>query len=473
MSSNRNKELVVNSGLFAISSFGSKLISFLLLPLYTAVLSTGGYGAVDLMNSTVSLLVPLLTLNIQDAVLRFGLDKNYSSEEILAVGLRMVAGGSGALFAVLTVIYATGLSPVDGMYLAFLMVMFVLTSLSNVITMHVKSQDHVRSLIVSGVGNTLVMSVSAIVLLVIVKAGVIGYMASMALGSLFAVVYLTYAGKVWRCITVNVRSGLLGAMVTFSAPLVANSLAWWVNDVSDRWVVTLTCGAAANGIYAVAYKIPSILSMFQTIFYNAWAISAVKEFDSEDRDGFLGRTYELYSGAMAICCSGIMLLNIPLAMFLYSNDFFEAWHYVPLLLVGTYFYGLTLFEGCLFSAAKNTKAVSTTTVAGAVVSMVSCIALTMVIGPIGAAVATVLGYMVTWVTRTRVMTKKVARVQVSWRSEIASLAVLVMQALIATQERMQPLQIVFVILVIFLHRKQVGSIWSFAKRQFNSKHDKQ
>lgn len=61
-------------------------------------------------------------------------------------------------------------------------------------------------------------------------------------------------------------------MVALGAPLVADSLAWWVNDVSDRWVVTLVCGAAANGIYAVAYKIPTILSTLQTIFYNAWAI---------------------------------------------------------------------------------------------------------------------------------------------------------------------------------------------------------
>ncbi len=133
-----------------------------------------------------------------------------------------------------------------------------------------------------------------------------------------------------------------------------NSLAWWVNDVSDRWVVTLVCSAAANGIYVVAYKIPTILSTLQAIFYNAWAISAVKEFDPKDRDGFLGRMYEFYSGAMAICCTGIMLLNVPLAAFLYSNEFFEAWRYVPLLLVGVLLNGLALFEGCLFTAARNT-----------------------------------------------------------------------------------------------------------------------
>lgn len=466
MARSRNKELAVNTGLFAISSFGSKLVSFLMLPLYTAVLSTGDYGIVDLMSSTVSLLVPLLTLNVQDAVLRFGLGKDAEPEKILSVGLRMVAGGSCVLLCVLAAMAALGLSPVDNMYLVFLMVMFVLTALSNVITMYVKSQDQVRSLVVSGIGNTLIVCASAVVLLVVMRAGVIGYMASMALGALFAVVYLTFAGKAWRGITVKVRAELLKAMVAFSAPLVANSLAWWINDVSDRYVVTVVCGVAVNGIYAVAYKIPSILSTLQTIFYNAWVISAVKEFDPEDSDGFLGRTYELYSGAMAICCSGIMLLNVPLASFLYSNEFFEAWRYVPLLLVGVLLNGLALFEGCLFTAAKNTKAVSSTTLVGAAVSIGSCIALTIAIGPVGAAVATFLGYLVTWGARTRVMLGKVARIKVLWRTELLTLAVLVGQALVAMQTGLQLVQVGFVLAVIFFRRRQLGSIWAFAKGKF-------
>jgi O-antigen/teichoic acid export membrane protein len=472
MARGRNKELAVNTGLFAISSFGSKLISFLLLPLYTAVLSTGDYGTVDLMNSTVGLLVPLLTLNVQDAVLRYGLGHDAEPEEILSVGLRMVAGGSVVLLAVLAVLVGTGLSPVDDMYLVFLMVMFALTALSNVITMYVKSQDQVRSLVVSGIGNTLVMSITAIVLLVVLHAGVVGYMVSLALGSLFAVVYLTFAGKIWRGVTTKVRARLVSSMISFSAPLVANSLAWWVNDVSDRYVVTFVCGAAANGIYAVAYKIPTILSTLQTIFYNAWAISAVKEFDPQDSDGFLGRTYELYSGAMAICCSGIMLLDVPLAMFLYANEFFEAWRYVPLLLVGVLLNGLALFEGCLFTAARNTKAVSWTTLAGAGVSIGSCIALTILIGPIGAAVATLLGYLVTWGLRTWVMLGRIARIRVSWRVELLTIAVLIVQALVAMQEGLQLFQIPIVALVIVLRRRQLGAIWSFAKGRLSRGKDR-
>lgn len=459
MARSRNRELVMNTGLFALSSFGSKIISFLLLPLYTAVLSTGDYGTVDLMNSTVSLLVPLLTLNVQDAVLRFGLGKDAEPEEILAVGLRMSAGGSCLLLAVVALLLGIGVVPFDYVYCVFLVVMFALTALSNVLTMFVKSQEHVRSLVVSGIGHTLIMSVSAVLLLVVVKVGVLGYMFSMALGSLFSVCYLFYKGKAWRSLNAKVRGGLMGSMIALSAPLVANSLAWWVNDVSDRYVVTFICGAAANGIYAVAYKIPSILSTLQTIFYNAWAISAVKEFDPEDGDGFLGKMYGLYSGSMAIACSAIILLDVPLASLLYSSDFFAAWQYVPLLLVGAYLNGLALFQGCLFTAARNTRAVSWTTIAGAFASIGSCVLLCFAIGPLGAAIATVIGYVITWGSRTVVMTQRVARLKVSWRSEVLTLVVLLLQAVVALRWGLQWAEIPLLVAVVFLRRKQLGGMF--------------
>lgn len=462
------KELSINTALFAISSFGSRIVSFLLLPLYTSVLSTADYGMVDLMTSTVSLLLPILTINIQDAVLRFALGREAAPDRVLAVGLRAIAAGACVLLVAEAALIISGFSPVDDVYLAFLFAMFVLTSLGNVLTMYVKAQDQVRSLVVSGIGSTLVTCTLAIVLLVVVQAGVLGYMVATAAGSLFTVVVLSFAGGVSpRMVGGRMPDGLARAMLTYSAPLIANGLAWWVNDVSDRYVVTIICGAAANGVYAVAFKIPTILSTLQSIFYNAWSISAIKEFDPDDSDGFLGRMYALYSCAMGLCCSTIMLLDIPLAHLLYANEFFEAWRYVPFLLVGVFLNGLALFEGCIFGAAKRTKDVSTTTIAGATVSIASCIALTLLLGPIGAAVATFLGYYVTWSVRTSVMIKRVARIRVSWPTEIACIFILVAQALLATQEGMQPFQLLALAALILVQRKRIIQVAGYARKRLS------
>ena len=89
------KKLSQNTILFTISGFGSKIISFLLLPLYTYMLSTEEYGNLDIVSTTAQLIIPILTLNIQDAVLRFVLDKEYDAKKVINVALNVFGVGSG------------------------------------------------------------------------------------------------------------------------------------------------------------------------------------------------------------------------------------------------------------------------------------------------------------------------------------------------------------------------------------------
>ena len=168
--------------------------------------------------------------------------------------------------------------------------------------------------------------------------------------------------------------------------------------------------------------------------------------------------YGTYSGAMSLACSVIMLLDVPLARILYSNEFFEAWRYVPFLLVGVFLNGMALFQGCIFSAARRTREVSLTTLVGAAASLASCISLTVLIGPIGAAVATMVGYLFTWIVRTRVMLKSVARIRVSWHTQIACLGILVAQAAVASQPGMQLLQLVALLALVILQRDSIRAV---------------
>ena len=73
---NKYKKLLTDTGLFVVSNFASKLLIFLLLPLYTNVLSTEEYAVADLITTTINLTFPVLTLSITEATLRFAFDKN-------------------------------------------------------------------------------------------------------------------------------------------------------------------------------------------------------------------------------------------------------------------------------------------------------------------------------------------------------------------------------------------------------------
>ncbi len=131
---NKYTTLTKNMLLFTISSFGSKLISFLLVPLYTYVLNTQEYGTVDLLTSTVSLLIAILTVNVQDAVLRFTLDENYNTDDVISTGVKVNIIGSSILIVSLILLKMTNILKLDISLIVFLSLSFVFGALNNCFT---------------------------------------------------------------------------------------------------------------------------------------------------------------------------------------------------------------------------------------------------------------------------------------------------------------------------------------------------
>ena len=188
-------------------------------------------------------------------------------------------------------------------------------------------------------------------------------------------------------------------LTKYSVPLISNSIAWWVNNASDRYIVVFFCGLAENGIYSVATKIPSILNIFQVIFNQAWSLSAVRDFDPDDRDGFFANTYRAYNCGMVILCSIIISSDKLLAKFLYAKDFYVAWKYVPWLTIAILFGAISGYIGGFFTAVKDSKIFAKSTIYGAVTNIVLNLILTPIIGVLGASVATAISYFEVWALR--------------------------------------------------------------------------
>ena len=304
-------------------------------------------------------------------------------------------------------------------------------ALNNILNLYLKAKNKASVIAVSGILCTLITCSSNVLLLLVFKFGIIGYMISNTIGVFIQVVYQLVIGHAYKDIHIRNYTNLSKSMIKYSSPLIANSISWWINNASDRYILTWLRGASANGIYTVSYKIPTILSMFQNIFFNAWSISAISEFDENDTDGFIGTNYSLYSFVSLFVCSGLLIINIPLAKFLYRGDYFAAWQCVPFLLFGTVFSGISQFEGSLFAAKRNTKQVAKTTVIGAAVNTICNFVFIYFIGATGAALATLLGYAVTWVLRTKYL-QAFIKMKVNWFNHFASLFLVAIQAIIAT-----------------------------------------
>lgn len=392
--------LVKNVGLLTISSFATKLLSFFLVPLYTSVLTTGEYGTYDLFTTTVGILVPILTLNIQEGLLRFAMDRDANKAALVTVSARYTLIGCSIVAAVLAVILLMGYFPLESRFALYFLLVFSSQAFYGLTSCYARGTCRIKELSVSGVIASATTIALNIVFLLPLHMGLDGYFLANIIGPLFQAAYLGLVTKMPRETHLGKRyTKQTKDLLNYARPLIANSVAWWVNNLSDRYIVTFFCGVAANGVYSVATKIPSILNVFQTIFNQAWSISSTRDFDPEDRDGFFANTYRTYNCLMTLICSAIVLADKPLAHFLYANDFYIAWQYVPWLTIAILFGALTGYLEGFFIAVKDSKTPARSTVAGAVTNIIMNFALTPWMGPLGAAIATAVCYLETWVLR--------------------------------------------------------------------------
>lgn len=86
--------------IFAIGTFSSKVLVFLMLPYYTNILSTGEYGTVDALINVGQLMIPIASVGINNAVIRFGLEKGTDKSSVFSSGLYTILMGFVCLAAV-------------------------------------------------------------------------------------------------------------------------------------------------------------------------------------------------------------------------------------------------------------------------------------------------------------------------------------------------------------------------------------
>lgn len=423
------KYLLKNIGLMTINNFASKILSFLLVPLYTRVLTTEEYGIYDLYVITIFLLMPILSLNINDALLRYSLDKTKNPKQIFSITIKHDIMASAVCCLLIFVNSQLNLISVFTKYPVYFCLYFSLSLLSDVMVQFARGLEQILDVAVAGILSSASMMTMNILMLLVFKKGLEGYFIAYCTSYAITILYLVIRLKAWHYFSFkgNYRS-LKKEMTKYSIPLILNSIGWWINNASDKYVVTWLCGTAANGVFSVAYKIPSILTMFQTIFNQAWAISAVKEFDESNKD-FYSNIYKVYNFLMVFVCSGLIVFNKVIAKILFANDFYEAWKYAPFLLMAVLFNSLSIFLGGIFAASKKSNIHGKTTLIGAVVNVIANIILVLIFGAIGAAAATMISNLVVWIMRFK-YANEIIKLNINLKRDIISYAVLNVQIFI-------------------------------------------
>lgn len=400
MSDAKNKytTLISNTIIFALGTFGSKLLVFLLMPLYTSVLTTAEYGAMDVVVNVSNMLLPLVIVSINDGVIRFGMDRAYKRRDVFSTGIWVSLAGFGIFLIFWPAMKKIGMI---SDYTALIYLYVLAAALQGVSAQFVRAMGLVRLFAFNGILNTLSTVVFNVLFLVVMKWGMYGYVLSVILSNVASMIFLWIAARLYRYMRwwKGIDRDTVREMIIYSLPLIPATIMWSITNVSDRFFVTHYLGEAQNGIYSVAYKLPTIISVISAIFTQAWQLSAIGERESDDREQFYSNIFKSYQTIVFLAAGGILLLIKPLMHLLVSDSFFEAWQYTPLLVVSVVFSCFSSYFASFYMASKKNIMAMVTIFLGALLNVVLNYYLIPIYGLNGAAGATAASYIFIFVIR--------------------------------------------------------------------------
>jgi len=435
-----------------------------MVPIYTYALMKEEYGVVDLIFTTCSLALPFVTLNIQEAVLRFSLDQDADKTTIFSSSLLVVSIGS--ILSICTIPILSRIKVLSD-YVVIFMCYLIVSSFYYLVNLFLKGCDKQRLFVISSILLTLITSILNIVFLIVLKYGIIGFVLSNIISLLITMFYMIFKGKLIEHISVRkIDFLLIKEMLKYSYVLIPNSVMWWVVNASDRYLISVFLGLKFNGLYVIAYKLPSLMNMVSSIFIQAWQLSAIKEIDSNDKEEYFSFVFLYLTQGLVIVCSFFLLVARPILKFYVASAYFEAWKYVPFLLVAFLFGALSSFLAANYLAAKKNKGNMLSTIFGGCINIGLNIFLIPSIGLYGAAFSTMISYIFIFIYRV-IDTRKIVVIESSLINNMQIVILIILQmVLYYIRTPVGTMLSVFIfVLIVILNRKIVLQIIEICKEK--------
>ena len=418
------KNLLNNTIIFAIGNISTRLIWFILLPLYTFYLSTSEVGIIDLIITTTNLLIPIFSLCIYDAALRLIIDSEKDSNKIICSSLFVVLV-SGIVSIILYPLLK--FTVIESSYHIYFFLSFLLQMINNLFLNITRATNKIKLFAVNSFLTAVTMLILAIIFLQYFSMGIEGYFLSIIGSTFLSILTLFVVGKFYRAIRFeNVDKTVIRLMILFSLPLIPNATMWWITQFLDRYMITFFLGVEANGIYAIANKIPNLIMIANLIFFQAWQLSAIQESQSEKKATFFTNVFSVLFSVLILSTSGVLLILRPLMSLLVSEEFIVSWRFAPFLIVSVIFSSFSTFLGTNYLAMNKTTGVLKTSVAGAMMNIILNILLIPRFGINGASFSTMISVFLIWILRI-VDTKRFVIIKINFFQFIISFILIFLQ----------------------------------------------
>lgn len=406
----RKQGLIKNTFIIGLGTSLSKLLSILLVGLYTAYIAPEDFGYYDYIFTAMALLTPLISLQIIEAMYRHLLDTETEHDVSRVITNAIAVIGTGILLSSVVLVFVNLLTDIR---LGWILPGYIATTmLLQLFQLSARGLKRNTVFAVSGIIYTAVMLCSNIVLIVFCKMGIEALLLSTMIADVVGIILIEVKIGVFRRVRPSLISGkLLKMMCKYSIPLLPNAVTWQALMLVSRNVIIHFIGLEGNGIFAIALKFPALLIYVFNIFGMAWQESAITEYGADDRNAYYSKTFNLY---MRLLLSAMLVL-LPITPFVISlldPSYFEAQKYIPFLYMSSVFQAFANFFATGYLSAKKTLGAFVTTLIGALFGL-ACLALMPVIGLQAASLAQMVAYFVILAAR-YIHTRKYFRIHIQW-----------------------------------------------------------
>ncbi|HAB67546.1 MAG TPA: hypothetical protein DCE23_09295 [Firmicutes bacterium] len=408
----REKALVKNTLIITIGKICTQLITFFLLPLYTGILSTEEFGIVDLLNTLVSLLLPIVTFQVEKALFRELIEVRDSDKDKTSIISNSIFSviAQCILYLVIFIVISTF---VNNKYKYFLATNVIAYIFSSLLLQTARGLGDNKKYAIGSFISAFFTIIFNIIFLVVIKLGANGMLLGTLLGHLSCVVYLFFSLKVYKYINIKaVDNKIIRRLWTYSIPLIPNAISWWVFNASDRVIVSAFLGLSSNGLLSAATKFSTVYITLYNMFDMSWTESMALHINDDDIEDYFSKVFNIMINLFISLAMGIIACMPFVYPILINEKFALGYGLVPILIIASFFNVIVGLISVIYVAKKNTKAIANTSVFAAICNIVTHLCLIKFIGLYAAVVSTLVSYFVMTLYRIYDINKKYFKIYI-------------------------------------------------------------
>ena len=422
---NREKKLLKNTLILTIGNICTKLITFFLLPLYTSVLSTEEYGVVDLLSTLVSLLLPIVTLQIEQGTFRNLIDiredekqkKYIISTSFISVFLQVT------LYCFIFLFISNFIHNVYKWFLLLNVIFYVFASLLQQISRVLGDN---QTYAISSFFSACITIVFNLFFILKCNLGAYGMLLGTAIGQFMIAIYIFVKLNLVKYIRFNYYDKkILKQLLQYSIPLIPNSISWWIFNASDRVIVSFFLGLSMNGILAAAHKFSTVYITFYNVFHLSWLESVSEHVNDLDVEKFYNKMLNTSMKLFLALGIGIIAVMPFIYSIMIDESYFLGYYQVPIIMIGSIFNVIVALETAIYVAKKNTKAIANTSIISAIINILVHLVLIKFIGLYAATISTMVAYMVMAIYRYKDIEKKYFKIEIDKTCLLFSIIILI------------------------------------------------